>query len=259
MNSGLVTPHPTPCFLGAFVSTTNTETPTIRSKYSDDQLRDALITATELRERIFIRGTVGADGAYGSQHWSEDQINDLHTILNVLQTLEDSQGTDAVDGEDAQHGVLQAASDEWEPANLETIEMTDEAILALYADGTGVQGVPFGIGEDDLYITVHGQQHHVTRTDLVKGRAWLYRIPAPIVHPDPGVHPIIMNATIRYEETAEHKAGTQTAELLRYSVWNGWVGISVDGDALSGLRTEQIIEWTPADIVPKQATGESSD
>jgi hypothetical protein len=188
------------------VSTTNVDPQPIRSKYSDDQLRDALITATELRERIFIRGTVGADGAYGSQHWSEDQIEDLHAILNVLETLNDAESTDA--GEDVQHGVLQAASDEWAPASLYEVEMTDEAILVLYADGTGIQGTPDGIGEDDLYITVHGQQHHVTRADLVEGRAWLYRIPSS--HPNPDMHPVVVSAVGEawvWDDADEHYIG----------------------------------------------------
>jgi hypothetical protein len=159
---------------------TTTKPETIRSTYSDDQLRDALITATELRERIFIRGTVGADGAYGSQHWSEDQINDLHTILHVLDSMtEDSSATDV--SSEPSHSPWQRAEsiDDIRPGD--EIKVETPGFIGFY--NTPVERV----GHDTKVIIFTTGDYFHWDDDFV-----VSRIPAPIVHPDPTAHPVIM-------------------------------------------------------------------
>ena len=73
----------------------------------------------------------------------------------------------------------------------------------------------------------------------------LYRIPAPVVHPDPEDHPVIVNVAV-------HKPGTNSTHRYDYATWD--VGEyydcwSNDGKYYGAWRPSAIVEWSPAKVV----------
>jgi hypothetical protein len=209
--------------------TTTTNPETLRSTYTDDQLRDALITATELRERIFIRGTVGADGAYGSQHWSEDQINDLHTILHVLDSLTE-------DSTDASEDVWLRAESIADIRRGDMLKVEVDSLIGTYK--YAVKDVSLS---SKTIIFDNGDMYTWVEDDTV------YRIPAPIVHPDPKEHRLI----IVHEFDGKHAPEGSYASICQNFHGNP-IYEYVPGDGSQTMTTSGagITRWEPATVVP---------
>ena len=220
---------------------TITENQHLRSNYSDGQLRDALITATEVTGKIFIRGRTNNDGAFTGTP-TEQAIADFHTLLNVLDTL-NQDGSESADQTATSAEILHAASDEWLPTSLDNITMMDEAVLALYADGTGIQGKPHNTTDDtpdSVCLSINGQAVCVSRDDVENGKVVLYRIPAPVQHPDPKVHAVII-VSGAYDIAWDH-AYAYVSDGTGYNIVE-----PLNSD--SRLLPEAIHNWSPAKVV----------
>lgn len=74
--------------------------------------------------------------------------------------------------------------DYWQECSWGDVLHTDARVKAEYISGTVIEGIPDGVSDDGIYI-VDGNFIPFS-TDA----RW-YRIPTPVVHPDPAEHPVI--------------------------------------------------------------------
>lgn len=75
----------------------------------------------------------------------------------------------------------------------------------------------------------------------------LYRIPAPVQHPDPAEHPVIANVAVE-------KPGTNSTHRYDYATWDAeayYLCWNNDGKYYGGWEPSTITEWEPAGVAPK--------
>lgn len=164
--------------------------------YTDDQLKLAILDASDQRN-IFIRT------AYSLEDIDSSAIRSLRTLLYHLPDQQD----------------------DWQECSWDDILHTDERVKAEYISGTVIEGIPDGISNNGIYL-VDGNSIPFS-TDA----RW-YRIPAPVVAPDPAEHPVII------DEMGEP-----------------WFWVGLDDDYHSHTRPSTFRSpsdftfWTPAKVV----------
>src|SRR5690625_3226947 len=93
--------------------------------------------------------------------------------------------------------------DEWEQCRFEDVKDTDLNVRFVFDDGSIIQGKPHMrcLTEIDLWTGYVITQ--VTMTAAKKGKAKIYRIPAPVTPPDPAQHQFIRVDGKDYEAIPE--------------------------------------------------------
>lgn len=147
-------------------------------------------------------------------------------------------------------------TDEWQECRFEDIRKGDR-VREVVDQGNGT------------FETTEGIASVVTESNHSDGRSWrtadriyelacddyaldyhkvtLYRIPKPVVHPDPAEHPVIVNVAV-------DKPGTNLTHRYDYATWDAeeyydcWGN---DGKYYGGWQPTTISEWEPAKVVPK--------
>lgn len=128
--------------------------------------------------------------------------------------------------------------DEWEECNYEDIKGTDQKVRAVYGDGVIIEGPV-----QEIYVStvVLVGEHRLPRLQAAK----YYRIPAPVVHPDPAEHPVIVNVAV-------DKPGTNVTHRYDYATWDAqdhyecW---NNDGSYYGAWEPSTIREWTPGKVI----------
>lgn len=81
--------------------------------------------------------------------------------------------------------ALPEPQQDWQECTWDDILHTDERVKAEYISGTVIEGIPDGISDEGIHLV--GSNFMPNSTDA----RW-YRIPAPVVAPDPAEHPVIL-------------------------------------------------------------------
>lgn len=127
-------------------------------------------------------------------------------------------------GADRERILKQDTQDGWQECAWGDILHADERVKAEYISGTVIEGVPDGISDGGICI-VDGNFIPFS-TDA----RW-YRIPAPVVHPDPAEHPaIVVTEADGYEDT--------NPQVFI------WTGNRYENNAWS-FDTDDITNWKP--------------
>ena len=121
--------------------------------------------------------------------------------------------------------ALPDLQDDWQECSWDDILHTDERVKAEYFSGTVIEGIPDGISDNGIYI-VDGNFIPFS-TDA----RW-YRIPAPVVAPDPAEHPVVID-------------GNGTAWF-----WSG-TGDEYHSPERPSEYKDRFTNWTPGEVVPK--------
>ena len=133
--------------------------------------------------------------------------------------------------------------DDWQECTWGDILHTDERVKAEYISGTVIEGIPDGISDNGVYL-VDGNLIPYS-TDA----RW-YRIPAPVAHPVPEEHPIIL---VHKFDGDEMPTGTY-ASIKQNQVHN-FVYELVPGDGAYPITTSPtaIDDWTPAKVIADES------
>lgn len=99
-------------------------------------------------------------------------INELHTTKYLSAFLD---------------ALPEPDTDDWKECAWGDILPTDKRVKAEYASGTIIEGVPDEISDDGIYLS---DGVFIWYSENAK---W-YRIPAPVQHPDPAEHPVIIDS-----------------------------------------------------------------
>lgn len=171
-------------------------------QYTDDQLRLAILDASDQR-RILITT------AYELEDIDSLEVRSLRTLLAHLP---------------------EPATDDWQECTFSQVSEHDLKVKVVW-DDFSMEGEISAVYEGAIYIADRGV--------VAIGGDWkkLYRIPAPVVHPDPAEHPVII--------VHLHNG---VKETKRAFVWNGESYGCLDGPH-SFLFPHQITEWSPAKVV----------
>lgn len=181
----------------------------MRHEFTDEQLQLTILDASDKRS-IFIRT------ARELEDIDSSAIQSLRTLLyhlpepgktyitNVgiqqqigrLQDLTSSEHEAAIwlstlnhlvaTGADRKRILKQDTQDGWQECAWGDVLHTDERVKAEYISGTVIEGVPDGISDNGVYL-VDGNL-----IPYSPDAKW-YRIPAPVQHPDPAEHPVIID------------------------------------------------------------------
>ena len=76
--------------------------------------------------------------------------------------------------------------DDWQECAWGDVLHTDERVKAEYISGTIIEGIPDGISDEGIHLVDSIFMPHSTDAK------W-HRIPAPVQHPDPAEHPVIID------------------------------------------------------------------
>jgi len=127
---------------------------------------------------------------------------------------------------------LPESDDDWQECGFNDFLPTDKRVKAVFAGGSIIEGTPDRRNHEHVFL-VDGPVIH-SYDD-----ATFYRIPAPVQHPDPAEHPVIIVDTNYGGLKGRHPF-----------VWDGEIYAAVSGP-IKHANPETITDWEPADIVPK--------
>lgn len=224
----------------------------MRHEFTDEQLQLTILDASDQRS-IFIRT------ARELEDIDSSAIQSLRTLLyhlpepgktyitNVgiqqqigrLQDLSSSENEAVIwlsalnhlvaTGADRKRILRQDTQDDWQECAWGDVLHTDERVKAEYISGTVIEGVPDGISDNGVYL-VDGNL-----IPYSPDAKW-YRIPAPVTHPDPEEHPVI----VTYRPNGNGKTPVSYA-------WTGQHYRSFDGQEY--FSANEITDWSPAKVV----------
>lgn len=121
--------------------------------------------------------------------------------------------------------ALPEPQQDWQECTWDDILHTDERVKAEYISGTVIEGIPDGISDNGIYLV--DSNFIPFSTDA----RW-YRIPAPVVAPDPAEHPVVID-------------GNGTSWF-----WSG-TGDEYHSPERPGEYKDRFTNWTPGEVVPK--------
>ena len=183
------------------------------TEYTDEELALAIHAATYVRSGSI---SISHDISQASRQIHTSLLSDLRAILKHLP---------------AQQG-------DWQECGFNDLRPTDKRVKAVFIGGSVIEGTPDQSSSESIFL-VDGPVIHTY------DEATFYRIPAPIVHPDPEEHPVIANVAV-------HKPGTNSTHRYDYATWD--VGEyydcwSNDGKYYGAWRPSAVVEWSPAKVV----------
>lgn len=125
--------------------------------------------------------------------------------------------------------ALPEPQQDWQECTWDDILHTDERVKAEYISGTVIEGIPDGISDNGIYLV--DSNFIPFSTDA----RW-YRIPAPVVAPDPAEHPVVLvreSVNTKYDKPIP-------------MIWDG--GEFYESPKTS-LHISTITDWEPAKVV----------
>lgn len=180
------------------------------TEYTDEELALALHAATYVRSGSI---DINHDTSQAPRQIHTSLLNDLRAILKHLP---------------AQQG-------DWEECGFNDLRPTDKRVKAVFIGGSVIEGTPDQSSSESIFL-VDGPVIHTY------DEATFYRIPAPVVHPDPAEHPAIIVREIA------HALGGTSGKVYEQALWNHGNSDTGRYNTSTGreLRPERIIDWAPA-------------
>jgi hypothetical protein len=129
--------------------------------------------------------------------------------------------------------ALPEPDDDWQECGFNDFLPTDKRVKAVFAGGSIIEGTPDRRNHEHVFL-VDGPVIH-SYDD-----ATFYRIPAPVQHPDPAQHPVILDPH------------TTDDEVFDYAVWDAedfYLCYTHEGEYMRGAEPSEITKFTPAKVV----------
>lgn len=174
------------------------------TEYTDEELALAIHAATYVRSGSI---SINHDISQASRQIHTSLLSDLRAILKHLP---------------AQQG-------DWQECGFNDLRPTDKRVKAVFIGGSVIEGTPDQSSSESVFL-VDGPVIHTY------DEATFYRIPAPIVTPDPAEHQFIR------VDGKDYKA---IPESGRYQLLEAGLA------TVHVINREDITEWTELELVPK--------